>query len=134
MPKNYKHITMDERRGQGTMDRRWHKRVSITGIAILKFEKRGDIQSIQAVPGNISLGGIGVYADVPIEIDTNVSITIDFISVDGIKADSIEGRVLHYKDIGNIYFIGIQFNEEINPENQPSLHKHIQKILTWDKE
>ncbi|MFH1702901.1 MAG: PilZ domain-containing protein [Nitrospirota bacterium] len=106
------------------------KRVSLTGSAILKFEKKGNIQSIQAVPGNISLGGMGLIADVLIEIDTNVSITINFISVDGIKTDSIEGRVVHYKDIGNIYFIGIQFNEEINPENQPSLHKHIQRILT----
>lgn len=116
--------------GRNMVDRRWHKRVSITGIAILKFEKRGDIQSIQAVPSNISLEGIGLYADVPIEIDTNISITINFISADGLKADSIEGRLVHYKDIGNIYFIGIQFNEEINPANHPSLYEHIQRILT----
>lgn len=76
------------------------------------------------MPG-ISSGGIGLYADNPIEIDTNVSITINFISADGIKTDSIEGCVVYNKDMGNIYFIGIQFNEEINPENQPALYEHI---------
>jgi len=121
--------TTDERRGQGTMDRCWHKRVSLTGSGILKFEKNGNIQSIQTILCNISLGGIGLYADVPIEIDTNVSITINFMSAGGIKTDSVEGCVVYYKDMGNIYFMGIQFNEEINPENQPSLYEHIQKIL-----
>jgi len=70
-----------------------------------------------------------------LEIETNVSITtINFISIDGIKTDSIEGCIVYNKDIGNIYFMGIELNEEINPEKQPSLYKHIQKILTWDKQ
>lgn len=114
-------------------NRREHKRVPITGIATLKFENKGKIQSIQALPGSISLGGIGLYSDDPIEIDTNVLLTINFISIDGVKNDSIEGHVIHYKNIGGTYFMGIQFNEEINSKNQPSLYEYLQKILTWDK-
>ncbi len=111
------------------LDKCEHKRSPITGTATLKFEDKGRIQSIQTAPGNISLGGIGLYADNPIEIDTKVSITLNFISTDGIKTDSLEGCVIYSKDIGNIYFIGIKFNKEINPENQPSLYEYIQKIF-----
>jgi c-di-GMP-binding flagellar brake protein YcgR len=115
------------------INQRRHKRVPITGTATLKFEDKGEFRSIQALLGSISLGGIGLYADDPIEDDTGVSITINFISVDGIKTDSIEGCVVYNKNIGGIYFMGIQFNKKINSENQPALYKHIQKILTWDK-
>ncbi len=106
--------------------KREHKRVPITGSAVLKFEHKGEMQSIQAMTGSISLGGIGLYADDRIEDDTNVSIAVSFMSVDGIKTDSIEGCAIYNKNIENMYFMGIQFNEEINSEKQPSLYKHIQ--------
>jgi c-di-GMP-binding flagellar brake protein YcgR len=113
--------------------KREHKRVPITGSAVLKFEYKGEIRSIQAMTGSISLGGIGLYADDRIEDDTNVSIAISFIAVDGVKTDSIEGCAVYNKNIANMYFMGIQFNEEINSEKQPSLYEHIQKILTWNE-
>ncbi len=112
------------------INKRQHKRIPITGTATLKFENKGEFLSIQTIPGSISVGGIGLYSDDPIEIDTNVSITINFISIDGIRNDSIEGCVIYTKNIGGIYFMGIEFNEEINPKNQPLLYDHIQKILT----
>ena len=114
------------------VNKRKHKRVPISGTATLEFKDKGETQSIQTMAGSISLGGIGLYADDSIEDDTNVSITIDFISVDGIKTDSIEGCVKYSRKIGNIYFMGIQFGEEVNPKNQPLLCEHIQKSLTWD--
>jgi len=104
----------------------------MTGTAIVTFEKRGYI-IIKTTTGNISLGGIGLYSDDPIEIDTNVSITIHFITTDGIKSDTTRGRVTHNKKIGHVYFLGIYFNEEINPNKQPSLYEHIQNILTYGR-
>lgn len=89
---------------------------------------------MQAMTCSISLGGIGLYSDDSIEDDTNVSITINFLSADGIRTDSIEGCVKYNKKIGDIYFMGIQFDEEVSPINQPSLYERIQKILTWDSE
>lgn len=112
------------------INQRRHKRVPITGNATLKFEDKGEIKSIQSLPGSISLGGIGLYSDDPIEDNTDVSITINFMSLDGIKTDFIEGCVVYNKNIGEICFLGIQFNKELNPENQPALYEHIQKILT----
>jgi hypothetical protein len=81
----------------------------------------------------VSLGGIGLYCNEPIEIDTNVSIAVSCMSVDGIKTDSIEGCAIYNKNIANMYFMGIQFNEEIDSEKQPSLYEHIQKILAWNE-
>jgi len=34
--------------------------------------------------------------------------------------------------MGGMYFIGIEFDEEINPIKQPSVHEHLQKVLTGD--
>jgi hypothetical protein len=82
------------------------------------------------MPGSISLGGIGLYCDDPLEIDTKVSITISFISIDGIRTDSMEGCVIYTKNLGGIYFMGIEFNKEINSKDQPLLYDYIQKILT----
>jgi c-di-GMP-binding flagellar brake protein YcgR len=118
---------------ENMINQRRHKRVPITGTATLKFEDKGEFRSVQALPCSISIGGIGLYADDRIEDDTSVSITINFISLEDIKTDSIEGFVVYSKNMGGIHFMGIQFNEEVNPENQPALYEHIQKILTWDK-
>jgi hypothetical protein len=115
------------------INQRRHKRVAITGTATLKFEVRGEFRSIQALPGSISLGGIGLYADDPIEDETDVSITINFISVDGIKTDSIDGYAVYSKNMEGIHYVGIQFNEEIKPENHSILYEHIQNILTWNE-
>ncbi len=112
------------------INQRRNNRIPITGTATLQFEDKGEIKSIQTMTVEISLGGIGLYCDNPIEDDSDVSITINFISVDGLKTDSIEGCVLYNKNIGGIYFMGIQFNKELNPENQPVLYEHIHKILT----
>ena len=68
-----------------------------------------------------------------IKDDTVVLITVNFISIEDIKTDSIGGYVVYSKNMGGIHFMGIQFNKEINPENQPALYEHIRKILTWDK-
>jgi hypothetical protein len=111
------------------ISKRRYKRVPISGIATLVFEKKGQIYSIETVIANIALRGIGLYSYNSIEAKTGVSITIDFISkYSTLKTDPIEGCVICNKQIDNTYFIGIQFNEEINVKNQPSLFEQIQNI------
>lgn len=111
------------------MINRRYKRILITGIATLKFEEKGKMRSIQTVIANISSGGIGLYSYNSIEVNKGVSITINFISGNGmLKTDSIEGRTICHKKIDNTYFVGLQFNEEIKAKNQPSLFEHIQRI------
>jgi c-di-GMP-binding flagellar brake protein YcgR len=114
------------------INKRKYTRVPMTGTTIVKYENKGYV-TIKTTTGSISLGGIALYSDYPIEIDTDVSMTISFITVDGIKSDSVKGRVMHNKKIEGIYSLGIYFSEEINPKNQPSLYEHIKNILTLDK-
>lgn len=115
------------------INRRQYKRIIISGSATLEFKKKGEIQSIQTLIANISLRGIGLYSYSSIKVETSVSITINFISLDGgLKTDSVEGRVINNRKIGNTHFLGIQFDEEINAQNQPSLFKHIYNILPAD--
>lgn len=114
-------------------NKRQYKRVPISGLAALLFKEKGEIHSIQTVIANISLRGIGLYSYNSIKVKTCVSISINFIYADGeLKTDSIEGCVIRKEKIDNTYFIGIQFNEEINAQNQPSLFKHLQNILSVD--
>ena len=114
------------------MTKRNHKRFSLTGIATLQFEDEGKNKTIHALLSNISSVGIGVYADNPIEANKRVSMTMDFISIGGLQNCVIEGSVVYNKELGNIHFVGIQFNEDVNPKNQPVLFKHIQNILAFE--
>lgn len=92
------------------------------------------MRSIQTVIANISLGGIGLYSYNSMEINKCVSITVNFISGDGmLKTDSIEGCIICGKKIDNTYFVGIQFNEEISAKHQPSLFRHVQTIPTQNQ-
>jgi len=37
----------------------------------------------------------------------------------------LTGHIISNKKIDNTYFVGIQFNEEINPEKQPFLSEYM---------
>ena len=104
------------------INRRLNTRIPISGVANIEFKDQGKIHSIQTVIANVSVRGIGVYAYDSMKVSTDVSITITFVFSDGsLKNDSLTGRIISNGKIENTYFIGIHFNEEINPENQPHL-------------
>ncbi len=117
------------------INRRKHKRIPIAAVATVKYETKAKILSLQALTGSISYGGVGLYLDCPIEDGNNVSVTINFVSIEGIiKTVSIEGEVVYNKKIGDIYFLGIQFDEEVKDSNQPLLYKYLESALIWDKQ
>jgi PilZ domain len=108
------------------INKRRNTRIPLSGIANITLTEHGKIHSIQTVIANISLRGIGVYAYHAMRIKTDVSITINFLFSDGsLKTDSLTGHVMNNKKIDNTYFIGIQFDEEIDPQNQPFLSEYI---------
>jgi c-di-GMP-binding flagellar brake protein YcgR len=112
-------------------NRRKHIRVPIFGTATLKFEDRNTIQTMQTLPANISLGGIGLYSNNSIEMGTDVLITINFVSLYGeARTASIEGHVIYNNKIGDTSFLGIRFNEEINFKNEPSLYEHAENLYS----
>jgi hypothetical protein len=114
------------------MNQRKHKRVPISGVATVAFKGGKELHSVQAMAGNMSLGGIGLYSDDPTAEGVHVLTTINFISIRGsMEGAVIEGHVVYNKMIGHLYYTGIQFDEEINRTNQPSLYEHIEHHLRY---
>jgi hypothetical protein len=88
-------------------------------------------RSIDSTVANISLTGIGLYADCLLGRGSAVSIEINFIGTDGLmKTDLIEGSILNANEIEDLCYLCVVFNEELTPQKQPSLYEHLQKILS----
>jgi hypothetical protein len=69
-------------------------------------------------------------SDDPLTKEADVLTTINFISIGGSMEEAvIEGHVVYNKMIGHLYYTGIQFDEEIDRTNQPSLYEHIEHHL-----
>jgi c-di-GMP-binding flagellar brake protein YcgR len=118
--------------------KRKHRRYSVTGYAALKYKAQEQDQIVlHTLITDISLSGIGLYSDVPLEDNIDVSLDIAFISIEGpIKTDAIDGHIVYVRkleDIEDVYFAGVQFHEEINRFNQPLLYEHLQSISILDK-
>lgn len=64
-------------------NKRRYKRVPIAASAALIIKKSEKIQAVLAMTANISLSGIGLYADRYLEPETDVSIAIKFVSTHG---------------------------------------------------
>lgn len=115
-----------------TDNKRAHKRVPIAGSARLAFYDRGKDVSLEAMVSNVSLSGIGIYAERQIEDGTEVLIEINFISSDGLmKIIIMKGHIVYAREMGSLFFTGIEFTEEINPEEHNELYNHIQQALKW---
>jgi hypothetical protein len=114
------------------MNQRKHKRVPISGVATVAAKGEKGLHTFQAMAGNMSFGGIGLYSDDPMTEGADVLATINFISIGGsMEKAVIEGHVVYNKMIGHLYYTGIQFAEEINRTNQPSLYEHIEHHLRY---
>ncbi len=118
------------------MDKRRHKRVPLAASATIRYNSEGSSEPIQAMTADISLSGIGIYSDKPIREGTGLSIEITFFSTEDVTMTvSLQGESVYAREMGGemggMYFVGIEFDEEINPIQQPSLHHHLQKILSW---
>ena len=115
------------------LQKKRHRRVPLAASAIITYTIEESSERILAMIADISLSGIGVYSDKRIREGTDVSIEITFISATGLMTtDSTKGESVYIREIGGMYFIGIEFDEEINPIKQPSVHEHLQKILGSD--
>ena len=113
-------------------DNRRHKRVPLAAIARISFEDAENVHAIEAFTADISMSGIGVYSEIAINIDKDVMLAIEFQGNDGLsRTDSIGGHAVYNNILGTIYFIGIEFNEQITPRSQPFLYERLQRILTW---
>ncbi len=110
-------------------NRRKHKRYPATGSVDIKYEHEGQKKLVHALITDISFSGIGLYLDIPLEDNINVSMDITFISSDGsIKTTTTSGRVVYTRKFKEVYFTGIQFHQEINQKDQPQLYEHLKAL------
>jgi HD-GYP domain-containing protein (c-di-GMP phosphodiesterase class II) len=110
--------------------KRRHKRVALTGTATLRPAGTQDVQSVQTTIAEISLSGMGVYADDPIEEGAAFSIDICFLSPEGsMTTVPVAGNSCYVRQLGNVYYVGIHFREEINPAKHPLLYNCLQGIF-----
>ncbi|NOY39314.1 MAG: PilZ domain-containing protein [Nitrospirae bacterium] len=101
--------------------------------AVVEARNDKNPEPIETMVASISQSGMGVYAYAPLEKGTPVTIEISFISVRGIKEnDTAEGRIVWLSKMGKIYFVGIAFDEDLNPVRQPRLYEHFFKVISWD--
>jgi hypothetical protein len=114
--------------------KRRHRRFPIAASAVLTFSREEGDDSLEAVVANISFGGMGIYSRERLEKGMPVLIEIHFISFDGsVKTSFLEGvTVYDTRSLGDLWFVGIVFNKEVNPADQPLLHDHLQKVSGWE--
>lgn len=83
--------------------------------------------------GEISLGGAGLYLVFPLEVDVKVKLGIRFIAVGGVMTETVQGKSVytyHIQDFDyDLYYVGIKFDQELNPKVHPHLCKRIQNII-----
>jgi c-di-GMP-binding flagellar brake protein YcgR len=113
--------------------KRRHKRVPISASVAITREGGGEGKTFHAMAANISLSGIGLYSDGPLEPETEVSLTVHFISKSGgISTDALKGSIVYLRGMSDMYFMGIEFSEEVNKAGQPFLYEHLMDILIAD--
>lgn len=111
---------------------RRHKRVPLASYAALTLRDDEEAGPVRGMTADISMSGIGFYLYGPLELDANVSLEIAFLGLGGLlRTDSIEGRPVYVNRLGEIYFVGIEFHEEIRPAKQPFLYERLQGVLSW---
>ncbi len=117
---------------QASTDRRKHHRYPIFASALIKTtDGETDIQ-VEGMVVDISQTGVGFYTYVPIAKGANMSVEIKFTAASGIEQkDNLEGRVACMSKIGSLYYSGLAFNEELNPDRQPVLYEHFWKTVRW---
>lgn len=109
------------------MTPRRHKRHPIFGTAVISADSIGSLplETVIAI-ANISQSGLGLYSYTSLEKGTTVTIKISFRSTRGrLLQDTVRGDVIWSTKEGNLYFTGIAFNGELNPQDQPFLYEHF---------
>jgi len=81
---------------------------------VIRGQVAGPPEGLSAQVTTISQGGIGFYTKVPLEKSTPVSVELLLHPSQGMKKDSIEGRIASVSSQGNDYYVGIAFDREIS--------------------
>jgi len=115
-------------------DARREKRYPVYATALVRNRSGGKSPSETIVAiANISRSGLGLYCFTAMRKGASVSLDITLMANGGEKQrDSVSGKVVWVSKKGSLYFIGIAFDEYLNPEKQPVLYEHFRKITSMD--
>lgn len=107
-------------------EKRKHKRVPFSAVTKLTM----DTGMAQGMVADISMGGIGLYMDRPLQDGVEVSLEIHFnVSGGQIVTETMTGTVVYSHRIQNVSFVGIEFTGELGSESQPVLYNRVQNII-----
>lgn len=102
----------------------------LSAIVKLLFDEGDGPSPLQGMVADISLTGIVLYLGKPLEGGAEVTLEILFhVSGGEVKSETVKGTTIYSNRIQNVYFVGIEFNQELNPKLQPALYSRIQNIL-----
>jgi hypothetical protein len=97
---------------------------------MLFFEEAESSLTRRGAIADISLGGIGLHLFQPIEDGVKVKLEVSFSVGRGeIKTETVQGKTLYSYHIRDMYYVGIEFDQELNAMHQPYLCKRIQESL-----
>ncbi len=112
---------------------RTHNRYPLFARAQIVVKNETNPVEIKTEVSSIAVSGLGVYSAEPIELGSEVSINIEFLSGKGeMMNDTIEGKVVWVSITDDIYFLGIFFDEDLNKDKQPNLYRRFHRIIEDD--
>ena len=91
------------------------------------------LNEISAIANNLSHSGLCLRAYSPLDIGARVSIDLSFITKKGaVENDTVNGRVAWSTRKGELFFAGVIFNEDLDPDRHPHLYRHFNDFVTYE--
>jgi hypothetical protein len=111
-------------------EKRWYQRYPFCATAIIRRKDKPDDPPQKSLIGNISQTGIGLYVYEPVELDTAVSVEIEFFDMNKKRIrEEVEGSIARIYQDADMFFIGIAFTEQISQDKQPNLYHHFHRVI-----
>jgi hypothetical protein len=112
------------------MERRRFQRVPLSSNVMLVLDKGEPPLLRRGMVSGISFGGVGLYLVQPVESGTKVNVENRFLTVGGqFKTEAVRGTTIYSKYLRDIYLVGIEFDQELNPRDQPDIYSRIREVL-----
>jgi hypothetical protein len=111
-------------------ERRRNKRIPLSALAVLLFDGDSGPLALQGTVSDISMSGVVLYLDTPLKGGAHVMLEIRFpVSGGEVRSETVKGTTVYSNGIHNVHYVGIEFDNELNPKCQSALYSRIQNIL-----
>jgi hypothetical protein len=81
----------------------------------------------------LSRMGLGAFSSEPVDTGTGFLISLGFFGPEGKRMeDTLEGNVIWASPHEDRYYIGVEFDEEVNYDVQPRLYRHFHRSINDD--